>query len=220
MTALIGTGVIGQSLQDHMTFSHVFGRHNIHTLAEYKFDQVIVAAPSGNRLAINKGNTSDCDDIDAIVCALRAARPQHVILIGSVDAVTAAHTEYGLNRLNLEIALQSVADVSVLRLCTLIGSRIQKNALYDIKHKQFLNEIDAGAWLQWCLLDHLPQLINHAQPGTVMDVVSEPIQTKEILARYIPDQQFNSRQVSPYYNQQPYCYTKQEIFAAMDQYML
>lgn len=220
MNALIGShGVIGQSLQDHMRFDMVFNSNNINQLPS-QLDTVIVAAPSGNRLAVNRGTVNDKQACNSIITAVQQAQPNHVILLGSVDSVTAPNTEYGANRQYLEHALTNTVPTTVIRLCTLIGTRIKKNMLYDIKHNQFLDEIDSGAWLQWCLLDDLPMLITQAVPGTVFDLVSEPIQNLDVMQRYSPGVPLISKSVSLYYNQRPYVYTQDQIFAAMDRYML
>ena len=220
MNALIGShGVVGQSLRDHMSFDLLFDSDNIAQLPGL-LDTVIVAAPSGNRLAVNQGKINDKACCDAIVSAIQHARPKHVVLLGSVDSVTAPDTEYGKNRHYLETALVNIAPTTVIRLCTLIGCRIKKNMLYDIKHRQFLNKINSNAWLQWCLLDDLPRLIDQTQPGVIVDLVSEPIQNSTVIQRYVPNLQVNSKIVSIYYNQRPYAYSQQQIFTAMDRYML
>lgn len=219
MNALIGSGIVGQSLASSMHFDHIFNRNNIADLVKFQFDHLVIAAPSGNRLRINNGDSTDTKDVDTILSTVKLAQPNRVTLISSVDAITAPNSVYGKNRLWLENNLQATLPTGVLRLSTLIGKHIQKNVLYDIKHSQYLKEIDAAAWLQWCLLDDLQILVNDTKPGASIDVVSEPIQTQEILTRFVPELQFNSRKTSLWYNQQPYLYNKQQIFSAMDQYM-
>lgn len=219
MNALIGShGVIGQTLLDQCAFDHVHNSQDIQALRQ-GLDQVVIAAPSGQRLKINQGQQPDRENCSQIVQAVVTARPRHVVLISSVDAVTAPHTEYGQNRLWMERQLTEQLPVSVIRLSTLIGSRIRKNILFDIKHREFLDQADGNAWLQWCLLDDLSERIHSAVPGTVQDLVSEPVQNSQILSRYVPDLVFQCRPCSAYYNQQPYVYTREEIFQAMDRYM-
>ena len=220
--ALIGSqGTVGSTLLDHMAFDHVFNSDNIGTLENYDFDQVVVAAPSGNRLAINRGATNDSEDVWDIITAVKRARPAHVVLIGSVDAVTAPKTHYGNNRARLEYYLAESVPTTVLRLSTLIGSHIKKNVLHDIKYNLFLDKIDAGAEIQWCVINDLPRFIDQAQPRDVRNIVSEPIANWEILQRYRPELvPAEIPHSTVRYNQQPYCYSKQQIFAAMDEYML
>lgn len=221
LRALIGSrGTVGSSLLDSMTFDHVFNSDNIQDLVHWQFDQVVIAAPSGNRLAINRGHTTDSKDVETIIQCVQRARPRHTVILSSVDSVTATQTLYGHNRAALEHWLLESVPAAVLRLSTLIGPRIKKNVLYDIKHGQFLDQIDGGAETQWCILADLPELIAQAEPWTVRNIVSEPIAHSEIMARYCPEQLVTTHTDRVRYNQQPYCYTRQEIFAAMDQYML
>lgn len=220
LRALIGSqGTIGSTLLDHMQVDHVFNSDNINTLDQYQFDQIIVAAPSGNRLAINRGTTNDSQDVQVVCGAIARARPAHVVLIGSVDAVTAPDTQYGRNRADLERWISDSAPTSILRLSTLIGSRIKKNVLHDIKYNLFLDQIDAGAKIQWCILDDLPNIINQVRPGHTQDIVSEPVANWEILSRFCPEFVPVRNTTAVHYNQQPYVYTKQQIFAAMEQYL-
>lgn len=221
LRALIGShGTIGSTLLDHMTFDCVFNSNNIKRLCNFEFDQVVVAAPSGNRLAVNRGNTSDVQDVQNIVSAIKTARPTHVVLISSVDAVANTNSHYGLNRVMLENSLSQLVPTSIIRLSTLIGPRIKKNVLYDIKHNLFLDSIDGGAKTQWCLLADLSSIITQACAGDVHNIVSEPISHNEILARYRPNLHASVETDKIYYNQQPYYYTREQIFAAMDDYIL
>jgi hypothetical protein len=219
-SALIGShGVIGQSLLDHMKFDLLFNRDNVETLLDYKIDQLVIAAPSGARLAINKNGTQDHTDVQQIVFTISQCNIEQIVLFGSVDSVTAPDTPYGNNRQQLESGLTQHGNVTVYRLPTLIGPRIKKNMLFDLKHNQFLDQIDAGARLQWCILSDLAQLVQQARPGQIQNIVSEPIQNKEILQRFRPDVAVHSRPVSLSYNQQPWTYDRETIFQAMEDYL-
>lgn len=214
--SLIGTGTIGQSLQQHMQFDAVYNSHNLNLSAN--IDLLVVAAPSGNRLAVNRGELPDRDNIQQLTRAIQQAQPAHTVLISTVDAVVAPDSEYGRNRAWMEQQLQQSNTVSVLRLSTLIGATIKKNMLYDLKHGVFLQHIDPGAVLQWCLLADLPRLILAARPGTTQNIVSEPIANWEILQRFFPELA-QQKYSAVCYDQRPYTYTRQRIFQAMEQYL-
>lgn len=220
-TALIGShGVIGQSLLDHMQFDLVFNRNNIETLPDRNIDLLVIAAPSGARLSINTNNgPQDLKDVQQIVDLVAKSNIQHTVLFGSVDSVTAPHTPYGQNRQQLETGLAQHNNLTVYRLPTLIGPRIKKNMLFDLKHNQFLDQIDAGAWLQWCCLSDLADLVKQASPGQIQNIVSEPIQNKEILMRFRPEIALTYKPVSVCYNQQPWRYDRETIFQAMEAYL-
>lgn len=222
LRALIGSnGTIGASILDNITVDRVYNSDNLEDIAGHSFDRVIVAAPSGNRLAVNRGQTQDRLQCERIVAALSKCNIRDLVLIGSVDAVTAPNTEYGSNRAWLEQHLANQHNLYTLRLCTLIGKRIKKNMLYDIKHGLFLEKIDAGAVLQWCILDDVPAQIERviAQgPGSV-NIVSEPIANRTVLQRFCPELVPDIDTESVSYNQQPYVYNQTQIFMAMEQYL-
>lgn len=220
MNALIGhTGVIGQSLLDAMHFDLVFNSSNIDQLCEHSIDMLVVAAPTGNRRAVNLGLINDTDAIDCIVNNVIRAQPRLTVVIGSVDAVLAPNSKYGASRLRLEQQLSNRVPCGIIRLPTLCGQQIVKNILYDIKHRQFLDQVDAGAWLQWCVLSDLAQHVDRCDQHQVINLVSEPIQNKDILTRFAPDVVQRFLPVSAYYNQRPWVYSQDEIFAAMELYL-
>jgi len=220
MKALIGShGVVGQSLLPRIDFESVFNRDNLDLLLPNHFESIVIAAPSGNRLAINNNSAQDDQDVTQIVTAVQRSKCARVILFSSVDAVVMSNTPYGRNRLRLEHELREICDITVFRLSSLVGAAIKKNLLFDIKHQQFLNFVNAGAWQQWCLLDDLSRLIDWAQPGQIANIVSEPIQNQELLQRFCPSPIINFAQHSLNYNLEPWCYTKQQIFEAMEKYL-
>jgi hypothetical protein len=170
-------------------------------------------------MLVNQNPTPDSNNVWQITEAVKRGRPKHTILFSTVDSVVAPHSAYGRNRQQLEQNLMAVTELTIYRLSTLIGPTIKKNILYDIKHKQHLEAVDAGAWLQWCLLDDVAKLVHWAQPGQVVDVVSEPIQNRELLELFAPDVPVRYTATSANYNQQPWCYSRQQIFSAMEQYL-
>ncbi len=218
--ALIGShGTVGSTLLQHMLFDKVYNSHNIHQLCDCEFDRIVVAAPSGNRLMVNNNPELDRANVQMLAQAVAASACAHVMLISSVDAVAAKNTHYGAHRSWLEQQITSTKPTTVLRLSTLIGSQIKKNILYDIKHSQFLHHINASAQTQWCVLSDIPALIRCAKPGAEVNVVSEPILHQDIVQRYMPGIELRQHNQGAVYDLRPYCYTKQEIFSAMDAYM-
>lgn len=220
MQALVGSrGVIGQSILDCIHVEHTVNSDNIDTLKDYKIDHLIIAAPSGNRLYVNQNQQQDTNNIDKIVNAVAQARPKQVTLIGSLDAVVRPDTMYGRNRLRLEQSLREVTPTTVLRLSTLIGSRIKKNLLYDIKHNQYTEHIDPDAVLQWCLLDDLPNIIVSTPTGHTVNIASVPIKNQDIISYFRPDLNLTAKSNSAYYDQEPYIYSRDQIFSAIEIYL-
>ena len=222
-TALIGShGVIGQSFLAQQPVDLEFNSNNIHTLPDYDIDLLIIAAPSGNRRLINSGTEQheiDQANVNQIIQTVFRARPRATVLFSSVDCVVAPNSNYGQNRYWLERAVTRYAQAAIYRLPTLIGPLIRKNILYDIRHNQFLDQIDAGAQLQWCCLKDLSRLVAQAQPGQTQNIVSEPVLNADILTRFCPGLVQNFWDNSAVYNQQPYHYSRDEIFAEMEQYL-
>jgi hypothetical protein len=222
MQALIGSnGTIGQSLLDHRPFDAVFNSDNLQQITNRAWDLIVCAAPSGNRLAVNRGQTQDFENCIKLVSMLKQCYTKKLVLISSVDAETAPDSVYGRNRAWLEQELSRAHATSILRLSTLIGTRIKKNVLFDLKHGLFLNSIDRDAELQWCVLNDLPQQIDisiNELPST-RNIVSEPIKNSEIVHRFFPHLSAKQTHSTVRYNQQPYVYTKQDIFTAMEQYL-
>jgi hypothetical protein len=222
MQALIGSnGTIGQSLLDNMHFDAVFNSDNLDLITGQEFDLVVCAAPSGNRLAINRAQTQDFQDCVVIARTLAKCNIKQLVLISSVDAETAPDSLYGRNRAWLEYELTQIHSTHILRLSTLIGTRIKKNVLFDLKHGLFLNSIDRDAELQWCVLNDLPQQVDISLNGTAgtRNIVSEPIKNSEIIDRFFPHLTTEQTHSTIRYNQQPYVYTKHQVFSAMEQYL-
>jgi hypothetical protein len=219
MIALIGRGTVGHALLAQRDFDCVFDSSNIDTMLANHFESVVIAAPSGNRRTVNQNSAQDDRDVEQIVEAIRRVRPPRCILFSSVDAVVSPHTAYGHNRKFLEQSLAGLTELTVFRLSTLIGDTIKKNILYDIKHQQHTHEIDTGAWLQWCLLEDLSRLVDWAQPGQAVNIVSEPIQNQELMQKFCSGVNSSYATHSVNYNLEPWCYTKQQIFEAMEFYL-
>jgi hypothetical protein len=222
MQALIGSnGTIGQSLLDNMHFDAVFNSDNLSQIAGQEFDLVVCAAPSGNRLAINRAQTQDFQDCVVIARALAQCSIKQLVLISSVDAETAPGSLYGRNRAWLENELSKAHPTHVLRLSTLVGTRIKKNVLFDLKHGLFLDSIDRSAELQWCILNDLPHQIDislASAPGS-RNIVSEPIKNVDIINCFFAHITTGKDSGAVRYNQQPYVYTQAQIFSAMEQYL-
>lgn len=222
MRALIGSnGTIGRSLLDQMSFDALFNSDNLEKIADHDWEMVVCSAPSGNRLKINQGQTQDFQDCKDLVKTLSKCKIDKLILISSVDAVTAPDTEYGRNRAWLEQELKQIHKTYVLRLSSLIGSQIKKNVLFDLKHGVWLDYLERDAQLQWCILNDLSQHINQClagHPGSI-NIVSEPINNIEIINKFFPHIKAGCSSSSIRYNQQPYIYTKQQILNAMEEYL-
>ena len=149
--ALIGSrGLFGSEILKFYTPTYVYNSDNIHELAQQHFDTVICAAPSANRRTAQANPQADADSVDQIISVLSAQRIQRLVLIGTIDAVVNPDTPYGQNRLRLEnFVKQEFEHHYVLRFGNIVGTNIKKNVLYDLKHNQFLDNINLDSMTQW-----------------------------------------------------------------------
>lgn len=224
--AVIGSrGVIGNVIVNAFSPVATFNSDNIYQLPAKSYDTIICAAPSGNRRVAEQDPGADKRNIQTIINALEQTQSNRVVLISSIDTVLYPNTAYGANRLYLENFVLSLPSKShVIRLCTLIDPTIKKNMLYDLKHWQFVDQINCQSQLQWYNLANLPRDIQQSidQDIEAITLVSEPIINQEIISRFFPQHQAEIG-VNPgtklKYNITPYQSTCEEIFAVMEKYL-
>lgn len=219
---LIGNnGTIGKSLLDQCSFDYVFNSHNIQDLAGGTYSLVICAAPSGNRLAINRGENNDLDNVKQIIQTLDTCKIDQLVLISSIDVVTDPNSVYGANRLYLESYVQQHKNYYILRLCTLVGQHIKKNMLFDLINQQYVDKINGQDQLQWCILDNIIDQLNWAETNNnrITNIVSEPITNKKIVEQFFNSVKLTEFDTHKTYNLKPYVYTQQQIFDAIERYL-
>jgi len=222
ITALIGSnGTIGSSILNNMSFTYVYNSDNIKQFKDHKFDLVVCAAPSGNRLTANKNPEHDLASIEKLIDALGGTSIKKLVLISTVDTVAYPNSSYGENRLKLENFVKiNNDDYHILRLSTLIGKSIKKNVLYDLKHNLFIDKINPDSVVQWCPLDTLHTDIKYVINNNIKEInlVSEPIANKNIIAEFF-NVKIDAKSNPTHYDIQPYRYTKQDIYTAIQNYL-
>lgn len=222
-TALIGSnGTIGSSILSNMPFTHVYNSDNIVEMKNNKFDLVVVSAPSGNRLTVNKDPSADLHNIGQIIDAILHTQINRLVLISTVDTIAYPNLPYGWNRLKLENFVKIHCDnYHILRPSTLIGTNIKKNVLFDLKNNLFIDKIDPAAVVQWCPLDTLHNEIAYVIDNNIeeLNLVSEPIANYEIIENFFPAITTTPKPESKQYNVQPYRYTREEIYTAIGNYI-
>jgi len=222
-STLIGhTGMIGQTLLDQHRFDLCYNSSNIDSFNECAHDLVVCSAPSGNRLLVNSDPKADNCNLENLITILSQSAIKHFVLISSVDALNFPDTPYGGNRLMFENFVRThMLKSHIVRLSSLVGKRIKKNMLYDLKHQVYLKHVNPQAKLQWYNLENLWNDIE-----TVIDLsvqthnfVSEPIVNQEIIDQFFPTHQVGSAKETAYHDIQPYWINKQHIFSAMEKYL-
>lgn len=228
MNALIGyTGLIGTVLSENIEFDQTYNSANINQIQHSEFDTIYCAAPSGNRLQAKHKPEWDTNSIRHLADNLRTVTANRFVLIGSVDAVYAPDSVYGSNRLALEHFAQTQFECChVIRLCTLIHSRISKNLLFDIRHRQYLDCINSAMIRQYYPLSRLCRDINTVIQHDIKEInlVSEPVSDQEIMQRFCPNAVLTSTPVPPYnlHSRAPfgqYVLSKLEVFEHVAEYM-
>jgi hypothetical protein len=221
MNAIVGsTGLIGSYLKEVVQYTHEFNSDNILDISNYSFNTVYVAAPTGNRLLANADPRQDSLNVRRLYDAVSKTQINELIIIGTVDSILRPNLPYGSNRLWLEENLSNLFNTYILRLSSLIHSRITKNVLFDLKHHQYLDHINLNSKIQWYDLNNLGKDIHFSiiSNQRVRNLVSEPIYNSEIVKQFFPTLELSANEVV---NQSvdPWCYTKEEIFQAMKKYL-
>jgi len=219
MKALIGSrGTVGTTLLEQTNFDAMYNSDSIESMRGQSFDCVVCAAPSGSRLLINRDPAQDNHSIQQLKSVLATCKINKFILCSTVDAVNYPGTPYGGNRRSLEQFAAQQFDTSVFRLSSLVGRHIKKNCLYDMQNGVYLEKINSSAVLQWNPLDQLWQDICDHWDTAQINLVSEPIAVDEINQRFF-QLKIGTAPAPEYRDIQPYLYTKQEIFAAIERYL-
>lgn len=223
--ALIGyTGLIGKILLPQYAFTHFYNKNNIIDIKNTEFDTVICAAPSSNRIAVNSNPIDDMEMVLFLIDHLRKVKIKQFILIGTIDAVAAPNTRYGLNRKVLEHWVKNnIEQHHIIRLPILIHKNITKNILYDLKNKKYLDSINPKNQFQYYDLNNLITDIDYVVNNNIKEInlVSEPLCTEYIIENFFPElitTKFNSNTAVQTYNVTPYWSTKQDILNSMAEY--
>jgi len=216
------TGFVGSTIRQHFDFNLFYGRNNLNQLINQRFDLLVCAAPTGNRIEVQNNCIIDLESTLYLIDHLRKAKPDYFVLIGTVDAVAKPNSRYGLNRKILEGWVKSnLTNYSIIRLPILIHPNLKKNILFDIKNNLYTEKINLDTVNQYYDLTKLHQDIKYAIKNKIkeLNLVSEPISNREIIENF-PPQSIIGQTPGPvqYYNIEPYHSSKQEIFESMRKY--
>lgn len=220
MIGVIGNGLIGKRLQSFLPVDNVYTRKNINALGNTAHDILYCAAPSGNRIWAEQNPGLDSDSCLELISNLMSVTDTKLILLSTGDTQVRPNTAYGRNRLMLETFVKNnFKNYHIVRLPSLIGNDITKNMLYDIKHQtEWVNKINADAWLQWYPLDRLEQdlkSLTHQE----FNLCSEPIQGWEIIKQFASNLNLSTKTSDLKYDLKPYSVSKQEVFSAIEDYL-
>lgn len=223
MNAIIGTnGLIGNYLKGVIEYTHEFNSIDIQQIAEYEFDTVYVAAPTGNRIKANADPTADLDNIRALAKSLMSTKFNTIVLIGTVDSRLRPNLPYGKHRLWLEDFVKTeFSDYYIPRLSSLIYKDIKKNPLYDLKHNVYTDKINLDYILQWYDLTNLKSDIDKMILTNTREknLVSVPVTNREIVERFFPSLNLTRGRIEGTEILLPFSYSREEIFESISQYL-
>jgi len=188
--AVIGNGFIGKQVQKQMHIHEVYDSSNLDQMEGF-FDMVVIAAPGAEKWKVNTDKVAaeeDARNINLIVDKLIKLKIKNVILISSIDRWL--DTPYGKHRENFEkLVTQFFPNTLIIRLPALFGEGLKKNVLYDLLHEHRLSKINPNSTFQWYPINKLSSDISTAyfHNWKELDLVTEPIMTREIIERYFPN---------------------------------
>ncbi|MDP9385401.1 MAG: hypothetical protein M3P50_09240 [Actinomycetota bacterium] len=199
--ALVGhTGFVGGLLERAQPFDGHFNSGNVEELPERAWDEVVCAAMPAEKWRANREPAGDAAALERLWRALDATSAGRVLLISTVDvfdppagqdesAPPGAGHAYGANRAELERrVLGRFEDVAVVRLPSLYGPGLKKNALYDMLAGRPC-PTGPAARFQWYDLERLPGdlAVVAAERLRLVQLVTEPVSMGAIAERCFPD---------------------------------
>src|SRR5579863_8825872 len=221
-SALIGhTGFVGSNLLRQGQFDELFRSSDIHEIAGCSFDRVVCAGAAGAKWIANEKPEDDLENIKRLIDCLCDVEAGMFTLISTVDVL--GDTPYGYNRLRLENFVRAGFDNHrIVRLPALFGPGLRKNVLFDLMHGHRLERINAESWYQWFPVKWLTreiETLERENPRTVI-LASEPVATREIVARFFPSVRIGENPDPPVYQNFPFALSRGAVLAEMESFLL
>lgn len=192
MRALIGhTGFVGSNILKQTQFDRCYNSKNIEQICNEQFDLIVCAGVSSIKWKANKQPKEDFAQIKKLINNLEKTKFKKLILISTIAVYdNPADNAYGRNRLYLETHLKNhFENVSIVRLPSLFGAGLRKNAIYDLlnKDENYLPHQDST--FQYYCLDSLWQDIVIMQSAGIetLNISPEPISFREVLQLFKSD---------------------------------
>jgi predicted DNA-binding protein YlxM (UPF0122 family) len=185
MEGLIGyTGFVGSNIAKQKEFDFYYNSKNIEEIEGKEFDLLVVAGARGTKWKANKFPEDDFKEINKLIHYIDSSIVKKIVLISTIAVYdNPADNPYGRNRLYLETYLQNkYPSVMVVRLPSLFGGGIKKNAIYDmINHEyKYLPSLDSK--LQYYCLDNIWGDIEIILKNniSVMNISPEPVPFSDV----------------------------------------
>ena len=182
--SVIGNGLVGKSIAKTFHNVTIYGRKD--NPAELNHDVLIIAAPGGNRIEVEKNADKDMLDCYALVNTIKKCMYNYLIYISSRDVLYP--TVYGKNRKVLENLVLELDNSVALRIGKALAPGLSRNVLNDIKTGTWLDKINLDSTDQWYPIDRILEDANSLfVSGLKTDIfLSCPISNRQIVNMYKP----------------------------------
>lgn len=230
---LVGyTGFVGSNC-DLTSYNDLINSKNIKDYRNEQFDLLVVAAGDARKWFANSNPKLDVKNLSGLFFDLIKIKTKKIIYFSSIDiygnnSVNENDFEiknhpYGINRFWMENLIKNhFDDVSIIRLGGLFGKNLKKNLIFDGINKRLdqIENYNLESTFQFFNLNHIELLIEEIilKKIPIINAVSEPITTKEILNTIdldFSELNFSSNKVSynikTLYRKTGYLYNKKEI---------
>lgn len=197
-SALIGwSGFVGSTLLSQgFQPTARFRSHDMTAAQGARFDLVICAGAPAKKWWANQNNAEDRANLGRLITTLKTVECSRFVLISTIDVfrIPAGVDEqdvpgpqglhpYGTNRLELEqFVVNRFAKHHVVRLCGLVGAGLKKNAVYDLAHRNQLEQLHPLARQQYYPMDRLSSDLRVVTKRELplVHLVAEPIVLGEV----------------------------------------
>ena len=235
MRALVGhTGFVGSNILQQADFDKCYNSKNIEDISGNDFDLVVCAGVNSVKWKANKEPQKDFQQISRLVFNLHRARFKKIILISTIAVYDRpADNAYGQNRLYLETYLKNnFDDVSIIRLPSLFGSGLRKNAIFDLLNNDFQHLPHQDSRFQYYCLDDIWKDISKMSDNNIktLNISTEPISFYDILTLFEADyrcddtdkikiENMTSDHAWLWDKKGPYLYNRDEIFNKLKRFI-
>ena len=213
-TALIGsTGFLGGNLLRQFSFDACFDSKNISGILGREFDLLLCSGVTALKWWANRNPAEDRARIDSLLIHLASVRARRVVVLSTVDVYPVpcgvdetwdCHSipshPYGANRLYFEDAVRErFANVTAVRIAGVFGPGLKKNVVYDLLHDNCLENINPESAFQYYNVRRLWQDLRRVEQAGIrlINFVSEPIRTRDIMARFFPGKPIAEKPAPP-----------------------
>jgi len=211
--ALIGhTGFVGGTLCRTGSFNLLINRANLATLRGQRLERVVCAGLPAAKWIANREPAADGANMESLRDVLATVEARQFVLISTIDVYpeTVGHDEdydcsllpnhaYGANRLAFEQFVRTrFPHAHIIRLPGLFGPGLRKNVIHDLLHENGLAAINPESTFQWYPITRLANDLSRVEKAglRLVNLFTEPLQTREILERFFPGKQVGAAPAS------------------------